>query len=547
MQNNYSRHESGPPIPPRSQQRAGPGLRPSQDGIVQMSSSLLSPPDQRGLGYQNNGSSESLSKNYRSTTIITPRNANYPSTPGLSSIASPATAKMPTKSYLMAAGNILDQFTGSDYANVGPANDISNVPRRSSRSNKRPGWVQISNGCLALLHECVTLLRFYRPALVGRGNTGLVNDIDVTITGIETSAEQLRTRILSMEPTPQSRAASQQRNIERILYTLLRLAIDAMYLFMSIAKDHGDVFGSEVIRKMWYFHQHVAMELYFVNNNLVANYNELRQNVSKNSRAATSTSSRDQSTTRGRAGVSDTSKASTENSNAVARAMSAASKQSTLTGGYMISPPVSPPMVVNSTKVSVDGHYLTSPTLVPDMFKTGDWLNAGPNGKLEYDFMTIVKALDNMLQVCIKPKAGEERCNLEILQLWYRQMMDPRQQPTLLPIHKSFQRLVEGTDTCIEKLRLLAAMLIKFTNRTMLREHNEFWQVTREAILVSSPNFHSTHCLPLQELDEEVYYGLQQHYAGVTYQAALSAKPRACRGYQLCIPWLKHKNALVHS
>jgi hypothetical protein len=241
-----------------------------------------------------------------------------------------------------------------------------------------------------------------------------------------------------------------------------------------------------MLRSIWFRYWHINLELYHVSSNLSKLYPGMQQKTSEDSRAPSSISSREQPRAGGRARITDTSRPSTENRGTKARTTSTASRPSTTSAGYMLSPPSSPPNLVSLTHNPVnDGHYLTSPTMVPDIFKTGDWLNAGPTGKMELDFINIVKALSKMLDICVTI-GSRGTSGLHILHEWYRSMEHTM---TLRGgyegIQKSFKKLAEGAQAVYERMDKLADMMKKYENRSRLRESAEFWTLMREAIIVS--------------------------------------------------------------
>jgi hypothetical protein len=497
-----SRYESAAPlIPPRSQQRSGLGLRPSQDGIPQVQSTLLSPPEGRGLGYQNNGSSDSLSKGNRSTAVITPRTATHPTISGVSSVKSPATSKAPMTSLLVgSAGNIIDQFKGSDYADVGPSNDVG------WQVDKTGTWLKVNNSVQAVYFELCSTLKLIRPAMFRQGRTHIVGQLDEIIKGLDFFAAKLRSLIKSEDPTYElALSASQQREVETAMYKLHSLGLWSAELFKKLLADSRAV-GEVMVRSMWFRYWHINLELYHVSGNLCKLYPRMQQKILDDSRALASISNREQPKVSSRVRITDTSRPSTEYRSTKTRTASTASKPSTTSAGYMLSPPSSPPNLVSlSNTPANDGHYLTSPTMVPDIFKTGDWLNAGPTGKMELDFINIVKALSKMLDICVTI-GNRGTCGLHILHEWYRSMEHAM---TLRGgyegIQKSFKKLAEGAQAVYERMDKLAEMIKKYENRSRLRESAEFWTLMREAIIVSWPHSHNDRQLCPDELEGSSY------------------------------------------
>jgi hypothetical protein len=493
--------ETVPPlIPPRSQQRSGPGLRPSQDVSPQASNSLLSPPDGRGLGYQNNGSSDSLSKGYRSTAVITPRTANHAANSGTKSISSPATAKIPMTSLLVGSeGNILDQFKGSDYADVHPTKDSGNAGPRSA---KHSVWSQINNGTQATYHELAHILRLMRPSFIKQSRLDVVDQLDEITLGIDHFAADLRALFQSNDSIFLANfkfTATEQRQVERAMYKLHSLALRSADIFKFVLVDQIP-FPDDMIRKIYWFFLQVNWEMYFVNDNYSKAYPKLQRTSPDNTRTPASISSRDLAKGGSRGRITESSRPSAGNMTTKVKVIPTVTKPPAIAAGFMISPPSSPPNLMNLGSIPAsNSHYLTSPTGVPDIFKTGDWLNAGPNGKMEYDFINIVKALAKMLDICVKTD-NKGTCGLQILRNWYAMMTATSStRPGLENLPRSFNKLADGADRCYELMTRLIDMMGVFENRSLLREHDEFWHVMRDAIVVSLPIFLYTYQLSLSE------------------------------------------------
>ncbi|KAF2417657.1 hypothetical protein EJ08DRAFT_654477 [Tothia fuscella] len=461
---------NAPRIPPRSQHRYGPTSKSGPESRT----TLLSPPDTRGpltsIGnYQTNASSDSLSKGYRSASIITPRMANHSSALAPFSATSPATIKPPKTSYLIGKeGNIIGQFEQSDYANVEAARRLEAARQdRDRQAILTRHIIKAAFSCQISMLEQSRRLQFLRPSFDAQGAVPITDKLDDLVALINKHGERLSAIIGAYDHRDSPvMSPAQVKEFELGICNLMFTSGLLGKFFQQYMPDIWAL-GEEIMRMQFFSFVHGANEISIANSYLQKAYNLDepigRKVLMRNGEAATTSNALVRTTSR-----------DIPPSQSVAR-------QPGTSSSFKF--PSSPP-TLNTIGLppGTNQKNLTSPSDVPNLFSSQEFVNAGANGKDELMFLQICKALTKMLTICV------DESKLIGIREYYHSMTEvisadshlgPRSEKA-----RGFNRLAHGANDCYEKMQMLGSMMGSMEQRGPSGAKPEFWLLVRDAVTI---------------------------------------------------------------